>query len=297
MIKSTHKVNLHRSTTQHGNNATHTLFVFYSYNECPMLDHEHDLCKQQHPHELDRREQLEHGKSTVSANDPFLKQSHHKGRYTHTSFFTSTCSDQRIKEKGCIFPNGISGEANTLAQRLGKMLALAAPSSGDGPGPVNEESFKLRMRQLQSALEKRRTTKTAESTKLSATTASTPNTSSRRALLINTVGAQRAHQIISLVREIRVLRLRRRDLLNNIHAPMLCTRGGGCSANVYTLATSADNRLSREVRDLFFCTAIVDALEKTPVDSFDKLPWDHLYLQGVQHVKAYRSWLAANGKP
>jgi hypothetical protein len=183
-----------------------------------------------------------------------------------------------------------------MAKRIGKLLALAVPSSANETGLVTEETFHLRMRELRSAVEKRRSCKAAGSIKPAETTASA-NPSSRRELLVNTVGAQRAQQIIALIREIRVLRLRRRDLLNNTQASMVCSRSGGCSVNVYSLPASADNKLSREVKDLFFRTAIVDSLERAPMESFDKLPWDLLYLQGVRHVKAYRSWLAAKGMP
>ncbi|CAB9512320.1 expressed unknown protein [Seminavis robusta] len=202
--------------------------------------------------------------------------------------------DQRLKQKGCVFPKGTTvGESSAaLSQRLGKLLALAVPTNDDSNNScTDEETFQLRMRTLQSALEKRRSTKASSSS-------TKPNKPSRRELLIKTVGAQKAQQIIALIREIRVLRLRRRDLLNNSkalesHQPMMCGRGG-CNANVYTLPTVGNNRLSREVRDLFFSTVIVDALEKSPVANFEQQPWDHLYDQGVKHVKAYRAWLAKN---
>jgi hypothetical protein len=193
-----------------------------------------------------------------------------------------------LKQKGIIF----SGTAETdssavLSQRLGKLLALADPLSADSSGKADRKALDQRMRALQSALERRRDMKKNQAQQQT-------KSISRRQLLINAVGVQKAQLIIALVREIRVLRLRRRDLLGSAalkkHQPIVCTRGG-CSVNVYSLQTSAEGKLPTPVKDIFFNTALVDALERTPEQHFGKLPWDDLYSQGMKHVQTYRAWL------
>ena len=189
---------------------------------------------------------------------------------------------ERLKQKGSVFPCNALVEPEILSARLGKLLAMAAPS-GKASDAVDKTTFDMTMRKLESAIQKRRNSKAAAPQQ------------SRRQELIQAVGAQRAQQIIALIREIRVLRLRRKDLLGaralESRQPMMCGIGG-CSANVYTLkSTSSNGKLAKEVRDIFFNTAIVDALEKAPLSTFEKAPWDLMYEQGQRHVQAYRAWL------
>lgn len=188
--------------------------------------------------------------------------------------------NERLKQKGCVFPRSAFAERDALSKRLGKLLALAAPSNRVADA-VDKTTFDMTIRNLQSVIEKRRKKAVPQQ--------------SRRQHLIQAVGTKRAQQIIALIREIRVLRLRRKDLLGGqaleSRQTMMCGPGG-CSAHVYTLKTnSSSGRLAKEVRDIFFNTAIVDALEKPPLSSFEKAPWDLLYEQGQRHVRAYRSWL------
>ena len=201
--------------------------------------------------------------------------------------------DERMKQ---MFPSSLASgvDQSALSQRLGKLLAMAA-SSGQGSNSTDRQNFEETMRKLRLAVEKRRITKSKiqeQTQPLKKRKQQSPST--RRQVLIETVGTQRAKQIIALIREIRVLRLRRRDLLGSkalqSHTPMVCGRGG-CSANVYKLPTSTDGKLPKQVRDIFFHTAIVDALEKSSLTSLTTLPWDTLYAQGQKHVQAYRIWL------
>lgn len=189
--------------------------------------------------------------------------------------------EERLKQKGNILPRSATAESSDLSQRLGKVLAMAAPAS---EGCDDKKTFELRMRNLQSVIQKRR----------DAAKASTQQQKSRRQRLIEVVGTQRAQCIVALVREIRVLRLRRKDLGTaafEAQMPLACGRGG-CSANVYSLKSDSPyGKMPQEVRDLFFNTAIVDAVEKASLSNFGKLPWNQLYAQGKQRVQAYRTWL------
>ena len=187
-----------------------------------------------------------------------------------------------------------------LSERLGKLLALAAPN-GANTKNMDSKALQESLRALQVALEKRRSDKASALTvhKQSHKAQERPLQESRRQALIQTVGVQQAQKIVALIREIRVLRLRRRDLLGSSalksHQPMVCGRGG-CSANVYSLPKTLDGKLPKEVRDIFFNTAIVNALEQSSLSSFDNLPWDKLLAQGRKHVLAYRSWLATSSE-
>ena len=185
-----------------------------------------------------------------------------------------------------------SSHSAALSEKFCKLLALAAPT-GVNTKNMDSKALQESLRALRVAVEQRRSTKAKQSHKAQ----ERPLQESRRQALVRTVGVQQAQKIIALIREIRVLRLRRRDLLGSSalqsHKPMGCGRGG-CSANVYSLPKTLDGKLPKEVRDIFFNTAIVNALEQSSLSSFDKLPWDELLAQGRKHVLAYRSWLAAS---
>jgi len=201
---------------------------------------------------------------------------------------------QRLEQQNLHFSsaNKISASGNDsaafLAERLSRLLAKAShPSTGS---ESDSKAFEQSVRRLQCTLQKRRAAKVASAQRLGQN-----SQDSRRQVLIATLGADQAQKVISLIREIRVLRLRRRDLLGpaalESHQPMVCERGG-CSANVYSVQHGSDGKLPQEVRDFFFRTAIVDALEKSSLERLAELPWDQLYAQGRKHVQAYRSWLA-----
>ena len=174
-------------------------------------------------------------------------------------------------------PSLNEAKASALSQRLGRLLAMADSCK---EGDNSRQSLDQRIRALQAVLQKRQR-------KLA------PN--SRRQCLIETLGTQKAGQIISLIREVRVLRLRRRDLLApaalESHQPFVCTREGGCSKNLYSLKTSQNGKLCKEVKDIFFNTPLVEALEKSPVANFRQLPWDDMYAQAAKNVQAYRTFL------
>lgn len=206
---------------------------------------------------------------------------------TFVIFFVPYNSDNRIIESGCVAWPSLDGiEASALSQRLGRLLALANPPSSDAA--ASRQSLDQRMRALQLALQKRR-----HAAKDSRSHHQRPKT--RRQALIEAVGAQKAEKVVSLIREIRVLRLRRRDLLDGASLEckqsLVCTREGGCSKNLYTLRTSQDGKLCKQVKDIFFNTPLLDALEKSPLEQFGQLPWDAMYDQGLKHVQAYRDFL------
>ena len=220
-----------------------------------------------------------------------INEYNHQGPTTQASAESKMTkqTSQRIQSKASESPKHVSGNPAALSERLSKLLALAGCCKD--VKEMDSKTIQQSLRRLQSAIEKRRSTKALQREQTSQE--SIPQ-ESRRRVLIETVGVQKAQRIIALIREIRVLRLRRRDLLGSSalesHQPMVCGRGG-CSANVYSLPKTSDGKLPQEVRDIFFHTSIVDALEKSPPSSFAKLPWDQLYAQGQKHVQAYRSWL------
>lgn len=109
----------------------------------------------------------------------------------------------------------------------------------------------------------------------------------RRAALLNLLGQADMTRVFKLVAEIKLIQLGRKVTEGKPYEPIaMCTRGG-CSFSVPCLG---DQKAPQVVRDLFFNTAIVPALERTSPDQMATLPWDVLLAQGEARLAAYHAW-------
>jgi hypothetical protein len=105
--------------------------------------------------------------------------------------------------------------------------------------------------------------------------------SSREKALRLIMGRDRLRKVVQLVKDIKRYQ----------NAPVPKQMTPVLLSNVRSLAPSNMPKLDKPVRDLFLNTPIVNALELTPTECLNNVPWDELIQQGYQVVANYRVWV------
>jgi hypothetical protein len=117
----------------------------------------------------------------------------------------------------------------------------------------------------------------------------------RRRVLMNTLGMQKFYKMLSLVKELKVVR---EKLLRSCAS----SESSSQQQQQQQRATTAPGKirvckrkfeaLHKTARDLLQSTDLVMSVERTEMDRLAKLPWNELIHQAQQNIYAYREYLS-----
>lgn len=115
----------------------------------------------------------------------------------------------------------------------------------------------------------------------------TPQEQRKREVLVKILGQAKMIQVFNIVAEIKLIQLGRDVTEGKPFKPIRKCTSSGCS---FMVPMAGSQKVPQVVRDLFFNTAIVPALERTSPDHYASLPWDQLIAQGERRLKSYHEW-------
>ena len=109
----------------------------------------------------------------------------------------------------------------------------------------------------------------------------------KRAVLLEHLGQAKMMRVFKVVAEVKLIQLGREVTEGKPYEPIQKCGPTGCS---FSVPCQGDQKAPKVVRDLFFNTAIVKALEQCSPEKMETLPWDQLLAQGEARVAAYHVW-------
>jgi hypothetical protein len=181
-----------------------------------------------------------------------------------------------------------------FAKRLEEVLYKASKSIEEYS---NQRTLDQRLQTILGRMQKRKATKTspvaAKATAVAAAAAKNPVSAAKtveqqkRDVLVRLLGRARMTQVFKIVTEIKLIQLGREVTEGKPFKPIKKCTSSGCS---FSVPVPGDQKVPQVVRDLFFNTAIVAALEKTNPERLADLPWDELISQGQYRLRAYHDW-------
>jgi len=148
-----------------------------------------------------------------------------------------------------------------------------------------------RLRTLITTMQKRkdRSSASAIATAKQGTKQSTSSTErQKRDVLVRLLGHAKMVRVFKIVAEIKLIQLGREVTEGKPFAARIRKCGpSGCS---FMVPCERGQKAPKVVKDLFFNTAIVTAMEKSTPEQLEKLPWDELLAQGDARLAAYHDW-------
>lgn len=181
-----------------------------------------------------------------------------------------------------------------FAKRLEEVLFKTSKTVGSYS---DTKTLDKRLQTLMAAMQKRKTARTSagasaagfiKSRASSSSASRTPLEQGKRAALVRILGQDKMVRTFKVVAEIKLIQLGRQVQEGKPYEPFQqCTLSGGCS---FAVPCEGEKKAPKVVRDLFFNTAIVAALERTSPELMETLPWDQLLAQGEARLAAYHAW-------
>jgi hypothetical protein len=117
------------------------------------------------------------------------------------------------------------------------------------------------------------------------TTTTSTVRSERTRLLIQILGVQKYQDIIHLIREIQLVKVKK---VATFCGSQGCRRPSSMAAT--TSSKAYDTNLPIAVRQLYFGTPLVECWEQYPLHRLPQLPWNQLQQQAQQNLLSFQLW-------